>query len=57
VVIKWVLDDGVQKRVHRTNLMFKEHKFCGISCGSHKTTEHCVVAVFAGQVVSKDQVS
>jgi len=47
VVIAWLVDDGVPKRVHRTNLLFKDHNYCSISCGPHSTAEYCVVAVFA----------
>lgn len=53
VVINWLVDDGVPKRVHRVNLLNKEHKFIGIADGPHKVAEQCVVAVFAAQIVSK----
>lgn len=47
VVISWLLDDGIPKRVHRSNLFFKDHKYCSIVGGKHSTAEYCVIAVFA----------
>ena len=55
VVISWVVDDGVPKRVHRTNLLSPELKQIGIACGPHKTAQFCNVAVFAAQAISKEQ--
>ncbi|EQD54906.1 Allergen V5/Tpx-1 family protein [mine drainage metagenome] len=47
VVITWLVDDGVPKRVHRMNLLNKEHKYLGVAKGDHKVAEQCVIAVFA----------
>ena len=55
VVISWVVDDGVPKRVHRTNLLSPELKQIGIACGPHKAAQFCNVAVFAAQAISKEQ--
>jgi uncharacterized protein YkwD len=36
VVINWIVDDGVPKRVHRLNLLNPDLKHVGIASGSHK---------------------
>ncbi len=47
IVISWIVDDGVQKRVHRINLFQADHVYAGIAHGKHKTAQQCAVAVFA----------
>ncbi len=54
VVVAWLVDDGVAKRMHRNNILEERLIFCGVSAGSHKEADACVVAVFAAQVVSKN---
>lgn len=46
-MIGWLVDDGVPKRVHRTNILSPDLKHVGIASGNHKTAEFCNVAVFA----------
>lgn len=55
VVISWLIDDGVPKRVHRSNLFYKDHQYCSIVSGSHSAAEYCVIALFAAQLVSKEE--
>ena len=47
VVIAWLVDDGIPKRVHRNNLFFPDHKYCAVATGDHAETEQCCIAVFA----------
>ena len=35
VVVSWLVDDGVPKRTHRTNIMGNDLKLCGIASGNH----------------------
>lgn len=55
-MIAWLVDDGVPKRVHRMNLLNKEHKYLGVANGDHKVAEQCVIAVFAAQIVNKQDI-
>ena len=36
VVIGWIVDDGVPKRVHRMNILNPDLKHAGICSGEHK---------------------
>ena len=36
VVISLIVDDGVPKRIHRQNIMSKDHKHVAIAGGPHK---------------------
>lgn len=47
VVISWLVDDGIPKRVHRMNLLSREHKLCSIAAGPHKKAGSCAIAMFA----------
>ena len=47
VVITWLIDDGIAKRVHRNNMLCKDHLYGAIACGKHKIAEYCSIAVFA----------
>lgn len=51
VVIAWLVDDGSAKRAHRNSILKKDLLHLGIAHGPHKEAEHCVVAVFAAQVL------
>ncbi len=44
------------KRIHRQNLLFKDHKHLGVAKGVHKVSKECVVAVFAAQVVTNEDI-
>jgi serralysin len=55
VVLSWLVDDGVPKRQHRNNLLGADNRWLGVASGPHKVTGWCSVALFAAQIVVKDQ--
>lgn len=47
IVVNLLIDDGVQTRGHRTNILKPEHVFAGVAYGDHADMEHACVIVFA----------
>ena len=47
IVVNLLIDDGVQTRGHRTNILKAEHLFAGVAYGDHADMEHVCVIVFA----------
>ena len=54
-LISLLIDDGVQSRGHRKNLLNPRLKYIGIAAGNHKEYENCYVIVFTGGVREKDK--
>lgn len=48
VVLFLLIDDGVPSRGHRENILLKDFKVVGVSCGKHKKYEYMCVMDFAG---------
>ena len=38
VVISWLIDDGVPKRLHRNNILSGDNRYCAVACGPHALT-------------------
>ena len=47
IVVNLLIDDGVQTRGHRNNILKPEHLFAGVAYGDHADMEHACVIVFA----------
>eukprot|EP00743_Colponemidia_sp_Colp-15_P003407 GILK01003681.1.p1 GENE.GILK01003681.1~~GILK01003681.1.p1 ORF type:complete len:801 (+),score=143.21 GILK01003681.1:62-2404(+) len=46
VLVQLLVDDGVQGRGHRNNLLATAFTHIGVACGPHTQTEHCCVMNF-----------
>lgn len=47
VVLAWVIDDGFEKRPHRTTLVQDVTKEVAIVAGPHSSADFCYIAVYA----------
>lgn len=54
-LISLLIDDGVQGRGHRKNLLSNKVRYVGIAGGNHKEYEGCLVVDFVGNYRSKDK--
>lgn len=45
VVLAWIIDDGFEKRTHRTSLLQETTKEIAIIAGPHETADFCYIAV------------
>jgi Ca2+-binding EF-hand superfamily protein len=57
IVVNLLIDDGVQTRGHRTNILKSEHLFAGVAYGDHADMEHVCVIVFAQGISDGSTVS
>merc|ERR1712137_36969 len=47
IVAKWIIDDGIEKRTNRKNILSGESKHLGLAMGAHRGQGNCVVLVIA----------
>ena len=53
VVLRMVIDDGVESRTHRKNILNAAYKKIGIACGEGKDSHFICVAIFAARFATK----
>ena len=53
IVIRLIVDDGIEDRGHRTNLFDPDYEVIGVACGSHKLYDTMCVMTFAGDYIEE----
>jgi uncharacterized protein YkwD len=55
IIIQLIVDDGVEGRGHRLNIMEDAYSTCGVGFGVHKLSHHMCVIDYAGKFINKGE--
>jgi len=47
IAAKWIIDDGMENRTNRKNILSPESKYLGLALGAHRGQGNCTVLVIA----------